>query len=50
MCNACGFKCCASDQFSGCGCDCDNPECWTKCDECGEPEERCCCEDEEPPA
>lgn len=29
MCNACGFYCCASDMFSGCGCDhCDNIECW----------------------
>ncbi len=29
MCNACGFLCCGSDRFGGCGCDhCDNPECW----------------------
>lgn len=34
MCNACGFYCCASDVFSGCGCDhCDCPECWTDDDE-----------------
>lgn len=30
MCNACGFLCCASDVFSGCGCDhCRCPECWS---------------------
>lgn len=29
MCNACGFQCCGSDEFSGCGCDhCDCEECW----------------------
>lgn len=28
MCNACGFLCCGSDEFSGCGCDhCDEPDC-----------------------
>ena len=33
MCNACGFLCCASDEFHGCGCDnCDEEECWTICD------------------
>lgn len=21
MCNACGFYCCASDEFDGCGCE-----------------------------
>ncbi len=31
MCNACGFSCCGSDEFEGCGCDhCDEPECWSK--------------------
>lgn len=39
MCNACGFLCCASDEFSGCGCnDCECEACWTDtdegCDEC----------------
>jgi len=30
MCNACGFHCCGSDQFTGCGCDhCDEPDCWS---------------------
>lgn len=30
MCNACGFYCCASDVFSGCGCDhCHCEECWS---------------------
>lgn len=48
MCNACGFQCCAYDGFSGCGCDhCDNPECWSVCDLCGEFEEDCCCHDED---
>ncbi len=29
MCNACGFYCCASDQFYGCGCEhCPCSECW----------------------
>lgn len=38
MCNACGFLCCASDCFEGCGCDhCSNPACWPQCDNCGEP-------------
>lgn len=28
MCNACGFLCCASDVFGGCGCDhCHEPAC-----------------------
>jgi hypothetical protein len=28
MCNACGFYCCASDCFSGCGCEwCPEPAC-----------------------
>jgi len=30
MCNACGFFCCGSDEFGGCGCDgCPEPECWS---------------------
>ena len=33
MCNACGFYCCANDDFGGCGCDCKEPECWT-CTNC----------------
>jgi hypothetical protein len=33
VCNACGYGCCASDEFEGCGCDsCDEPDCWTVCD------------------
>jgi len=28
MCNACGFLCCGSDLFEGCGCDCPYQECW----------------------
>lgn len=27
MCNACGFYCCASDEFDGCGCDCPEAIC-----------------------
>lgn len=28
MCNACGFYCCGSDQFAGCGCEhCGCAEC-----------------------
>jgi hypothetical protein len=30
MCNACGFHCCASDEFGGCGCDCYEPACWSE--------------------
>lgn len=39
MCNACGFLCCGSDQFSGCGCDhCDEPDCHSEtCFNCGQP-------------
>lgn len=30
MCNACGFYCCASDEFEACGCDhCPNSKCWS---------------------
>jgi len=37
MCNACGFQCCASDEFEGCGCDdCDDPACWSRCEYCGQ--------------
>lgn len=29
MCNPCGFQCCASDEFGGCGCEhCDHPDCY----------------------
>lgn len=37
MCNACGFLCCGSDEFSECGCDhCDEPDCHTAaCFKCG---------------
>lgn len=29
MCNACGFLCCGSDMFDGCGCDhCPHSGCW----------------------
>lgn len=49
MCNACGFLCCGSDEFSGCGCDhCEEPECHSEqCFNCGN---QLCdgdCEDEE---
>lgn len=34
MCNACGFICCASDCFEGCGCDhCADPNCWSDDDD-----------------
>lgn len=34
MCNACGFLCCASDCFEGCGCDhCGCSSCWTEDDD-----------------
>lgn len=37
MCNACGFLCCASDVFSGCGCDhCGEEACLDLCEHCGE--------------
>lgn len=38
MCNACGYQCCASDEFESCGCeDCDEPDCWPPlCPDCGE--------------
>jgi hypothetical protein len=39
MCNACGFLCCASDEFGGCGCEhCGEPECLRLCKYCGENE------------
>lgn len=49
MCNACGFLCCGSDEFSECGCDhCDEPDCHSAvCFNCGS---RLCdgdCEEEE---
>lgn len=34
MCNACGFICCASDEFDGCGCNfCECPACWSEDDD-----------------
>lgn len=34
MCNACGFFCCGSDEFDGCGCDqCPCSDCWPDDDE-----------------
>lgn len=37
MCNACGFQCCGSDMFGGCGCDgCDCEECWSDDEEEGD--------------
>ena len=36
MCNACGFLCCASDQFGGCGCDCSVAGCAVICSNCHE--------------
>lgn len=36
MCNACGFMCCGSDEFGGCGCNhCGEPECHAACFNCG---------------
>ena len=37
MCNACGFLCCGSDEFSECGCDhCEEPDCHSAvCFNCG---------------
>lgn len=33
MCNACGFVCCGSDEFSGCGCnDCECEACHSEYD------------------
>lgn len=37
MCNACGFLCCGSDQFGGCGCESCGEEGYLDiCDQCGE--------------
>jgi hypothetical protein len=48
MCNACGFICCASDEFEGCGCDtCGVDDCLEDCQECGEKEIFCACDCEE---
>lgn len=43
MCNACGFLCCANDDFGGCGCDCAEPECLScsNCDADGHEYENC---------
>lgn len=39
MCNACGFLCCGSDEFGGCGCEhCGEPDCLRLCAACGENE------------
>jgi hypothetical protein len=36
MCNACGFYCCATDSFDGCGCDCPEADCrLARCSFCG---------------
>lgn len=35
MCNACGFLCCASDEFEGCGCTCPHPGCQYEPCACG---------------
>jgi len=45
MCNACGFQCCASDMFSRCGCDCDEPMCREICSGCGSETDFCCCDE-----
>lgn len=45
MCNACGFQCCAMDCFDGCGCDCEEPECWQYCEGCTQPIGECLCDD-----
>jgi hypothetical protein len=45
VCNACGQRCCASGRFSQCGCnDCDVPECWELCEQCGAPVAYCECD------
>lgn len=37
MCNACGFSCCAFDDFEGCGCNCDEWRCRvSRCGGCGQ--------------
>lgn len=37
MCNACGFGCCAFDDFEGCGCNCDEWRCRvSRCGGCGQ--------------
>ena len=36
MCNACGFVCCASDEWGECGCDCKELKCMLYCDYCME--------------
>lgn len=39
MCNACGFLCCGSDEFGGCGCEhCGEDGCLRLCKLCGENE------------
>src|SRR5690349_21768545 len=48
MCNACGFLCCGSDMFSGCGCDhCKNQACHDPtCRGCGQEQDFCICDDD----
>jgi len=46
MCNACNMMCCGADLFGGCGCECDEPECWAVCEHCSQYEEMCGCHDE----
>lgn len=37
MCNACGFSCCAFDDFEGCGCNCAEWRCRvSRCGGCGQ--------------
>jgi len=50
MCNACGFSCCAFDDFEGCGCNCDEWRCRVaRCGGCGQsvdatdPGDECAC-------
>ena len=53
MCNACGFYCCASDSFDGCGCDCPETDCSAeRCPDCGVSfvpvvGDTCACDDDE---
>lgn len=47
MCNACGFLCCGSDEFGGCGCEhCGHPDCLPRtCWACNEPISDCICDE-----
>ena len=45
MCNACGFYCCASDEFEKCGCEhCPCSACWPDDDDEDYDENEFCCE------